>query len=769
MRPMIIATSNKGIFRLVDLDTLTARTSKAKLLDVPLKSMILAMSKGMQISNAVLRNGMIIGTQGDLSRYPTIENGGACVILSSIDRHTGYQLINKDGAIVKASRDQVVAFVKQYGAANGKIAMTNGQEYIQAFNGDFNELHLTASKVGNDKGVNVSIKIQGHRDTLNKNANADVTVEIRDADVFRCMTPTQREVLKQYYVWYTTRLYRQMAKTRRLNASPTKLQRLGYMRGENTWEFNGITDTYLEGRYSAKCSLGHNLRYEYHAKCEETGDEIIFGETCASDFFSIDKEDMKKLVKARKIMSDELTLISDAITNNKQKELMGNVSLFYGILRKLKAPSKIIEVFGENVGTNIINFVSNNIPIVESLVILANEEVQRMGVGAFIKHLYGQDYTEILNKPHMPRGNVNVFNKYLEFMFTNRIEGYYSYDPFNEGHKRRDIGGYNKDTRESRKSIIRQFRSYFKLEEFKFRYSVPDELREFYPNGMITYDDNFDHIKEVIDLVNYRAEIIEMLYKEIADGKERYYNEVNEDPSYEFRDAESFITRKLRYVLEPDILGVIYKNARVYYGSVSSRDLTREGEKELIKNEYENVRNKIRDLYNNEIKEALEYKRKREEEIERKEQERKRKEQEELEKARVGVSTEQSNEKTDRVYETYNYIKNLSGNKSFLDDFDIKVVMDLGKRNVKWEDCSDKQKHIVDKVRGKVLGEHKTSAIDFFKENIRDIRVTLGEEDIGYKISNDIVEKYNYEDELSNRQLWRLNDTISRYKKAKNE
>ena len=95
--------------------------------------------------------------------------------------------------------------------------------------------------------------------------------------------------------------------------------------------------------------------------------------------------------------------------------------------------------------------------------------------------------------------------------------------------------------------------------------------------------------------------------------------------------------------------------------------------------------------------------------------------------------------------------------------------MDLGKRKVKWEDCSDKQKHIVDKVRGKILGEHKTSAIDFFKQNMRDIRATLGEEDTGYKISSDIVEKFNYEDELTNRQLWRLNDTISKYKQAKNE
>lgn len=759
MRPMIIATSNKGIFRLVDLDTLTARTSKAKLLDVPLKSMILAMSKGMHISNAILNNGMVVGTQGDLSRYPTIENGGACVILSSIDRHTGYQLINKDGAIVKASRDQVVAFVKQYGAANGKIAMTNGQEYIQSFNGEFNELHLTASRVGNDKGVNVSIKIQGHRDTLNKNANADVTVEIRDADVFKCMTPTQREVLKQYYVWYTTRLYRQMAKTRRLNASPTKLQRLGYMRGENTWEFNGITDAYLEGRYSAKCSLGHNLRYEYHAKCEETGDEIIFGETCASDFFSIDKEDMKKLVKARKVMSDELTLISDSITNNKQKELMGNVSLFYGILRKLKAPSKIIEVFGENIGTNIINFVSNNIPIVESLVMLANEAIQKMGVGVFLEHLYGQNYMDTLNKPHMPRSNVNVFNKYLEFMFTNRIEGYYSYDPFNEGHKRRDIGGYNKETRESRKNIIRQFRGYFKLKEFKFSYSVPDELKEFYPNGMVIYDDEFEHIKEVIELVHYRTEFIEMLYKEIADGRERYTNDIHEEPTYEFRDPETFMTRKLRNMLEPNILDVIYQSTRIYYGSVGSRDLTRDEEKELIKSEYPNVRDKIRDAYNTEIKNELEYRK-------RKEEEKRRREQEEMEKDKVVEDT--NNEKMDRVYETYNYIKNLSGNRNFLDDFDIKVVMDLGKRNVKWEDCSDKQKHIIDKVRGKVLGEHKTSAIDFFKENMRDIRETIGEEDTGYKISNDIVEKYNYDDELSNRQLWRLNDTISRYKKAKN-
>ena len=766
MRPMIIAVSNRGFFRLVDLDTISTKTSNAKVLDITMNNMVSAMSKGMNIVNAVLNNGSIIGTQGNLYNYPSVENGGPCVILSSIDNHTGYQLINEKGKVVKASRSQVVAFAEKFGVANGKVALSNGEKYIEPLMGSFNEMHLTASRVGNNRGVDVSIKMQGHKDSLNSHANASVSVEIKDADVFKCMTPTQKEVLKQYYVWYTTRLYREMAKSMRLDVSASKVERLGYMRGEYTWECNGIIDAYLEGRYNAKCSLGHILRYEYHAKCEDTGHEIIFGETCAGDFFKIEKEDMKRLVKARKVMSDELTLISDAITNGQQEELKSCVSLFYEIIYKIGTPQKLVDIFGEHVGKTIANFVNNNIPIVESLVKLANERIQKIGVREFMSKLYGDDiYTTVVNSLSENGSMQSIMIKYLDFMFTNRIEGYYSYDPYNVGHKRRDIGAYNKDTRYERKNLIRYFRNYLGLKDFRFEHSINIEDKENYPDGKIIYDDRLSSIEKVLKVNKLKILYTDAIEKTISKCIDRYKTELCERVPYGY-DECSFVNSNIGDVCGNVVYKLMTEKGRkygYYYGSRVTNEMIEEtlekGPKEpcdLICAFYEEKINKEKEIKAEREREERERLKKQEEE----ERIRREAESKAIEEALAKASVK----KNDKLEEVYQKVLKLDKGNSLLDDYSVKIVMDMGKRGLDYESCSENQKHMINIARSKVLGEVHDETIKEFKSLKSDIERTLGSNDAGFKICCSIEEKANTDDEMSVKQMWRMKDTIARYK-----
>ena len=77
--------------------------------------------------------------------------------------------------------------------------------------------------------------------------------------------------------------------------------------------FDGVWDN---GFVNDKCSLGHPIRYTYYAIPEGDNDRsraIKFGETCSSDFFNIAKEDMKRLVKVRKDMTNEIAYITELI------------------------------------------------------------------------------------------------------------------------------------------------------------------------------------------------------------------------------------------------------------------------------------------------------------------------------------------------------------------------------------------------------------------------------------------------------------------------
>ena len=282
-----------------------------------------------------------------------------------------------------------------------------------------------------------------------------------------------------------------MAKNVRLDLAPGKAEKLAQLRGIDKWEFAGINDSYMEGNFKAHCELGHRLRYEYFAIPEGVLDEnhnirtkdrvvgfrtrrdtvqdlrdagaIVFGETCAGDFFHISPEDMKKLVKTRKTMSDEIELMSNILANHLEESYKSKCKLLYQIIAKLGNTENVIKVFGENVGYTLLAFIKAAMPFPMSLVIIAAEQA-RKDLSNFYITVF-PEYKKVINmmlnsKAEDDKGTEVGYGQSLVaggnllwFIAEYTLEGDYQYDPTTDEESiRKDIGRYNKDTRAKREA-----------------------------------------------------------------------------------------------------------------------------------------------------------------------------------------------------------------------------------------------------------------------------------------------------------------------------
>jgi hypothetical protein len=485
----LVSDDGKNVlgYRLLDVD------NKNQVRDYPannVKQVLANPETSDIIKNAKLIDGNITGTNGQLSRYPKVNQYGkvvgnsSLVVLNKID-NVGYTVCDFKGQVKKMKNSDVVEYAKTSGIANGKVVIQDNVEYISSISDTYEQISISPSKTGKQGRVNISINMSGDVKSIAEHTANDINTELQYNDVFSAMTPQQRNVLKQFYTWYTVDVYQSLAKNVRLNLAPGKAEKLAQLRGIDKWKFAGVNDSYLEGRFDAKCELGHSLRYEYYAIPEDNTSEvsyartmdwhnyafrttkgaqddlkengaIVFGETCAGDFFNIAPEDMKKLVKTRKIMSEEIELMADIITN-KQEALYANKCKFlYDCLKELNTPEAIVKVFGEKVGYTLMAFIKVQLPFPKSLVVLAGDQA-RKNISTFYSQTF-IDYKDILtvsltdkDPRHYASRDINTVLKYI---VDYTIEGDYQYDPVNDtNNSRRDIGAYNKKTRQEREYL----------------------------------------------------------------------------------------------------------------------------------------------------------------------------------------------------------------------------------------------------------------------------------------------------------------------------
>lgn len=535
----ILDSNSKALlgYRLFDADS-----QKGEIMDVALQNIKKVLEKDPTlIKNAKLIAGTINGTNGKLERYAKIDSNGnlisgeksPLVVINKIE-NIGYTVVDFKGQQIKMSNEKAVEYAKTNGIANGKVVEQDNIEFISSITDSYEVIKLPTSKVGNTGKVNIPIRIGSDAASVAKNTANDIETEMAYNDVFSVMSNEQRSVLKQYYTWYTVDCYKKMAKNVRLNLAPGKAEKLAQLRGIDKWEFAGINDSYLSGNFKAHCELGHRLRYEYFAIPEGVLDKdykvrsnrvraglsrtngqkdavqelrdagaIVFGETCAGDFFHISPEDMKKLVKTRKTMSDEIELMSNIITNSLEQDYIKKVKLLYQVIQKLGNPENMRAAFGDNVAFTLLAFMKTNMPFPMSLVILASEKI-REDMESFWTKVF-PEYSSLITRMLKAREStenspyaLSAGGNLIWYISNFAIEGKYQYDPLTDNDGiRKDIGRYNKETREERTAIVNSL-------------ILGTSVN-------VTYLNNIETIESYLKVINYLTEmskIIEVKFKE---------------------------------------------------------------------------------------------------------------------------------------------------------------------------------------------------------------------------------------------------------------
>lgn len=472
--------SNIVGYRLLDSDEKPAKT-----MNVPVDNVIQVIKSGAAtVNNIEVQGNSIVGTNGSIERYATVDMSGKLlskisplVIINQLGE-VGYTVSDYAGRVKKARNTDVVSYAKKQGIANGKVVMKDNIEFISSIAGTYDIEKIAPSKVNNamnDVNVRIALKNVQQTGRVADNAGIDVSAEIENSDVFESMNRNQQMVVKSYYVWYTVDKYKSLAKNIRFDISTTKAEALAELRGIEDWEFGGVWDSGYMG--ASKCQLGHSIRYEYYAVPSNDRDNpdaaIVFGENCAADFFHIKPEDMRALVKTREIMSEEIKLMSDILANNQERLYMGKAELLYKICKRLGSRERLNEVFGKKVGDTLAAFIIVKVPFPMSLVLEAGKQ-SRKNIPQFFNRLFPEyrgALTQIFETdikdstyPVLARGA----RQYLEFIADNKIEGAYAYNPDDKSVMRRDVGGYNKETRYRRYMLLRNIRIRALATQFTF-------------------------------------------------------------------------------------------------------------------------------------------------------------------------------------------------------------------------------------------------------------------------------------------------------------
>lgn len=436
----------------------------------------------------------LVGIQGDIENITRIDSktlkpignddyerglNSKCLIIRLIG-DKGAEVTNYKGEVKKFPMPVVVRAIQQGEITNAQVIQTEQGMMVQSLGNPFRVMDLGSSRVGNNNNAIMSgAVITGDRKVVSKQLRQEGRIEAEYTDTFGALTPQQRASLVEFFVWYTVDTYSKMSKGGRLEVAPGKLQKLAALRGEESWSLGGIIDSYLDCKFDAKCSLGHSLRYEFFAvpteKLQQIRKEnrlnrklltkqqakstrekfieagaVVFGETCASDFFSIKKEDMQQLVKIRKAMTDEIQLMTNVFTNGEQQAYFEKHKLLSEILNVLISKNILAPIVGAELSESVMNFINSQLPMTKSMVIQICKKL-RENQSAVTVELF-EEHADLIRtafaSEHKKYANIKLA---LQYMFEHLIEGGYAYDPLrDEERTRKDVGAYNKDTRGKR-------------------------------------------------------------------------------------------------------------------------------------------------------------------------------------------------------------------------------------------------------------------------------------------------------------------------------
>lgn len=183
--------------------------------------------------------------------------------------------------------------------------------------------------------------------------------------IYDSFTDEQVEVIKDYFRWRSKRRVHELCRNTTLAVKPKKAEILSSLMGGATdWEYDGCVDMGYFG--GGRCDLGHTLRYEHYAYSPSTGRRLVFGVNCASDFFGIEPEKLRKISEVQSEVLEEIKFIAFIINTGRHREYINKE---YGDLVDIIAAfrDRLNEVFGYEWNQMMGAFLKVKLPLTPSM------------------------------------------------------------------------------------------------------------------------------------------------------------------------------------------------------------------------------------------------------------------------------------------------------------------------------------------------------------------------------------------------------------------
>lgn len=127
-------------------------------------------------------------------------------------------------------------------------------------------------------------------------------------NIYNNFNAEQLKLVRDYFRWSSRIIFYRNGERHVLRINPKKAEKLAaIMQNVDDWRYDGTVDTGFVG--GGHCELGHALRYEHYAVSPSLNVEIVFGEKCASDFFSVDQSVLREIVAIQNRLVNELKYI----------------------------------------------------------------------------------------------------------------------------------------------------------------------------------------------------------------------------------------------------------------------------------------------------------------------------------------------------------------------------------------------------------------------------------------------------------------------------
>ena len=234
----------------------------------------------------------------------------------------------------------------------------------------------------------------------------------KNNNMYVFLSNTQMEIVKKYMRMRTKEVFNQLSsRYSRLAVKPEKALKLyDLMQGLDDWVYDGTVDTgYVGGGH---CELGHALRYQHWAVSESTGKELVFGSTCAGDFFGITAEALKAIDGARDVTLEEIKVILYLLYSGNAETYAEEV---YGDLESMCSIPEVKEQFRSILGSYgpiFTAMMNNNLPLTKYLV----EKVDKL------RAWYENTYKSKLKQDEIRKRLAGISNEYVVH-FDNILTG----------------------------------------------------------------------------------------------------------------------------------------------------------------------------------------------------------------------------------------------------------------------------------------------------------------------------------------------------------